>query len=263
MIETLMNLQPLLLIAMLMIMYSLESFKPYLAKPVNKKKHDLNNLAINLISFAINGLLSVVVVSTVMYTDTHHLGLLNLVNLPPGVELVAGVLLIDFGSYMLHNLQHKTPLLWRFHQVHHSDPNLNTTSALRFHPLDVMLSQAIYPCIWVPLMGISVTSFVIYGTIALPLLVMQHSNVRFPGWLEKYGRFIISTPGWHKIHHSDDQKFTDSHYGDVFTFWDRIFGTWHKVQPDEIQYGLDGLKESRHHSVKGQLLMPFNKAGNS
>lgn len=263
MIETLMNLQPLLLIAMLMIMYSLETFMPYLAKPANKKKHDLNNLGINLISFSINGLLSVVVVGTVMYTGTHQLCLLNFVNLPLGVELILGVLLIDFGGYAMHNLQHKTPLLWRFHQVHHADPNLNTTSALRFHPVDIVVSQALLPCIWIPLMGISVTSFVIYGTIALPLLVMQHSNVRFPGWLEKYGRLVISTPGWHKIHHSDDQKFTDSHYGDVFTFWDRIFGTWHQVQPDEIQYGLEDLKDSRHHSVKGQLLMPFSTADNS
>jgi sterol desaturase/sphingolipid hydroxylase (fatty acid hydroxylase superfamily) len=259
MIETLSNIQPLLLIAMLIIMYSLETVIPYLSKPANKKRHDINNFVVTLISFIVNGLLSVAVVSSLIYTGEHQLGLLNIIQLPEVVEVIIGMLLIDFGSYMIHNLQHKIPFLWRLHRVHHADPNLNTSSALRFHPFDVVLSQGLYPCLWIPIMGISMTSFVIYGTIALPLLVMQHSNIKFPEWLEWYGRLIISTPGWHKIHHSDEQQFTDSHYGDVFTFWDRIFGTWHKVKPDEINYGIVGFKEEKNHTVLNQLLMPFAK----
>ncbi len=260
MIETLSNIQPLLLIAMLMTMYSIETVRPYLAKPADKKRHDIHNFIIAFISFAINGALSLAIVISLTYTSENQLGLLNQVALPTIVEIILGALLIDFGSYLLHNLQHKIPLFWRLHKVHHSDPNLNTSSSLRFHPLDVLLSQGIYPFIWIPLMGISMTSFVVYGTIALPLLVMQHTNVKFPDWLEQYGRLVISTPGWHKIHHSDEQKFTDSHYGDVFTFWDRIFGTWHDVQPDDIRYGLKELRDAKHHTVRGQLLMPFTKS---
>jgi sterol desaturase/sphingolipid hydroxylase (fatty acid hydroxylase superfamily) len=259
MIETLSNIQPLLLIAMLIIMYSLETVIPYLSKPSNKKRHDINNFVVTLISFIINGLMSVAVVSSLIYTAEHQVGLLNLIQLPEVVEVIVGMLLIDFGSYMIHNLQHKIPVLWRLHKVHHADPNLNTSSALRFHPFDVVISQGLYPCLWIPIMGISMTSFVIYGTIALPLLVMQHSNIKFPEWLERYGRLIISTPGWHKIHHSDEQQFTDSHYGDVFTFWDRIFGTWHNVKPDEINYGIEGFKDEKDNTVKNQLLMPFVK----
>jgi sterol desaturase/sphingolipid hydroxylase (fatty acid hydroxylase superfamily) len=259
MIETLSNIQPLLLIAMLIIMYSLETVIPYLSKPANKKRHDINNFVVTLISFIVNGLISVAVVSSLIYTSEHQLGLLNLIHLPEIVEVIVGLLLIDFGSYVIHNLQHKIPFLWRLHRVHHADPNLNTSSALRFHPFDVVLSQGLYPCLWIPIMGISMTSFVIYGTIALPLLVMQHSNIKFPEWLERYGRLIFSTPGWHKIHHSDEQQFTDSHYGDVFTFWDRIFGTWHKVKPDEINYGIKGFKDEKNQTIKNQLLMPFVK----
>ncbi len=257
MIQTLSNLQPIILIAMLIVMYSIEGFAPYLRKPANKRKHDLNNLGMNLMSFAINGILGGIVVGVIINTGKYELGLLNQLTLPFWVEVVLGALLMDFGGYMMHRVQHKIPLLWRIHRVHHSDPYLNTTSALRFHPADVLISQFILPCIWVPLMGISITSFVLYGAFALPLLVMQHANVRFPAWIETYGRLVFSTPGWHKIHHSDEQRFTDSHFGDVFTFWDRIFGTWHRVQPEEIQFGLEETRDEKHHTVKGQLLMPL------
>lgn len=259
MIETLSNIQPLLLIAMLITMYSIETVRPYLAKPADKKRHDTYNFIIAFIAFAINGAVSLAIIFSLTYTHEHQLGLLNQLALPALVEIIVGMLLIDFGSYLLHNLQHKIPLLWRIHRVHHSDPHLNASSSLRFHPFDVFLAQGVFPFFWIPLMGISITSFVLYGTIALPLIVVQHTNVRFPDWLERYGRLVISTPGWHKIHHSDEQQFTDSHYGDVFTFWDRLFGTWHHVQPHEIRYGLKEFRDTNHHTVSGQLLMPFVK----
>lgn len=259
MIETLAALQPLLLIGLLTAMYSLELFIPYLAKPVNKRRHDFHNFGISFLSFTVNGLLSGVVVYVVSCTAEHGWGLLQYVSLPPVVDVVLGMLLIDFGSYCFHNAQHKAPFLWRFHRVHHSDPNLNASSILRFHPVDVALSQCLFQIVWIPLMGISMTSFVLYGCIALPLLVFQHSNIRFPDWLEKYGRYVFSTPGWHKIHHSDEQLYTDSHYGDVFTFWDRIFGTHHSVSPNEISYGLKEFRDEKHQTIKGQLMMPFIK----
>lgn len=259
MLETLYNIQPLLLLGLLALMYSLEIFMPYLAKPANKKRHDGHNFGVSFISFAVNGLLSGVVVYVVVTNSERQWGLLNQVALPTITETILGMLLIDLGSYGFHNLQHWVPLLWRFHRVHHSDPHLNASSVLRFHPVDVALSQCLFQIIWIPLMGISMTSFVIYGCLALPLLVVQHANVRFPDWAEKYGRLVFSTPGWHKIHHADEQRYTDSHYGDVFTFWDRIFGTHHPIRPEEISYGLKEFRDEQHHTVKGQLLMPFRK----
>jgi predicted membrane metal-binding protein len=92
------------------------------------------------------------------------------------------MLLYDLGSYGLHNLQHHIPLRWRFHRVHHSDLSLNATSALRFHPLDVVLSQGLFPCVSIPLIGMSMASFILYGTLAILLLIPQHSNLKFPGW---------------------------------------------------------------------------------
>lgn len=257
MIQTVADLQPIMLLALLIVMYSIESFKPYLAKPDNKKQHDIHNFILTFISIVVNAAVGAVVVFTVMYTAEHQLGLFNQIELPNAVEIVASVLLIDFGSYCNHNLTHKVPFLWRFHRVHHSDLYLNTSSSLRFHPFDVIYSQGIYFCIAILLLGVSMTSFIIYGTLGLIFVIIQHSNIQFPSWVEKYGRYIFSTPGWHKIHHSDDQKFTDSHYGDVFTFWDRIFATWHKVNPDEINYGLKEFSAPEKQKVGFLLRSPF------
>ncbi len=134
---------------------------------------------------------------------------------------------------------------------------LNTSSSLRFHPIETVLTQGIYISLAIMLFGISETSLVIYGTIVVIFVITQHSNVKFPDWLEKYGRYIFSTPGWHKIHHSNEQKFTDSHYGDIFTFWDRIFGTWHKVKPNEIKYGLKEFDDAKKQKVGFLLRSPF------
>ena len=257
MIQILADLQPILLLAMLITMYSIETFRPYLAKPANKKQHDIHNFILTFISIVVNGTVGIAVLFMVTYTSEHKVGLLNLVELPYAIEIILGMFLIDLGSYGVHNLQHHVPFLWRFHRVHHADLNLNASSALRFHPIEVVLTQGIYLCLAIPLFGVSMTSFIIYGTIGLIFLIMQHSNFKFNNWIEKYGRYIFSTPGWHKIHHSNEKKYTDSHYGDVFTFWDRIFGTWHKVNPDQINYGLDKFKNPERQKAGFLLRSPF------
>jgi sterol desaturase/sphingolipid hydroxylase (fatty acid hydroxylase superfamily) len=257
MIQKLADFQPVILIVILLLMYNLERWIPYLTGPVNKKKHDRNNLVLSIISFAINGALSLVVLNMLTQTASKQWGLLNQFNLPSWIKIVLGILLIDFGSYIFHNISHKLPLLWRIHRVHHSDPSINASSSLRFHPIDVVLSQCLWPVFWIVLMGISMTSFIIYGTLALPLLVLQHSNFKIPSWIEKYGRYIFSTPGWHKIHHADEQSLTDSHYGDVFTFWDRIFGTWRPTRPEEIKYGLPDFAYEERQKALFLLKSPF------
>ncbi len=259
MIELLANLQPLILVGMLILMYGIENMRPYLQKAPNQKQHDLRNAGMSLISFVINGLLSLGVLASVEWTASHQFGLLNQVNLPNWSEILIGLLLIDLGSYGVHNLSHRIPLLWRFHRVHHSDPNLNATSSLRFHPFEVVLTQGIYQATAVAVFGISMTTFIVYGSIALPLIILQHSNVKWPDWIEQPARYIIATPGWHKIHHSDDRPLTDSHFGDVFTFWDRIFGTWKPTRPEEVQFGLNELKEDSKQSIGYQMMLPFKK----
>jgi sterol desaturase/sphingolipid hydroxylase (fatty acid hydroxylase superfamily) len=259
MIDLLASLQPVLLIGMLILMYSIENIFPYLNRPVNRKRHYRRNFIISIFSFLLNAFCGTLVVMAIELTAKYHWGLLNQLSVPAGVKVVLGILLFDFGSFLAHNLQHKVSFLWRFHRVHHSDPHLNVSSSLRFHPVDVIVSQCIYQCIGTMLIGLSMTSFVIYGTIAIPLLILQHSNVKLPGKLERIASLVIATPGWHKIHHSKERAQTDSHYGDVFTFWDRLFGTWGTTQPHQIQYGLDEFDQDQHHKVGYLMSSPFKK----
>ncbi|SEW38002.1 Sterol desaturase/sphingolipid hydroxylase, fatty acid hydroxylase superfamily [Chitinophaga sp. YR573] len=259
MIELLANIQPIVLIVLLILMYSIENLFPYLNRPANIKRHYRRNFTVSLISFIMNAGLGILVVMILEWTAKNNWGLLNHVNIPATAKVILGILLFDFGSYLTHNLQHKVPFLWRFHRIHHSDLHLNVSSSLRFHPIDAIVALFIYQGLAVAVLGISMTTFVIYGTIALPLLIMQHSNVKLPDWFERIARLVIATPGWHKIHHSAHRQLTDSHYGDVFTFWDRIFGTWGHTQPHEITYGLDEFKEDHQQKVSHLMVSPFKK----
>lgn len=259
MLDLLATLQPVLLIGMLILMYGIENLFPYLHRPANRKRHYRRNFIISIFTFLLNALLGTLVVLVIELTANYHLGLLNQLSLPVWVKIVLGILLFDFGSYLTHNLQHRLSFLWRFHRVHHSDAHLNVSSSLRFHPVDVIVAQCLYQCIGTMLIGLSMPSFIIYGTIAIPLLILQHSNVKFPDKLERVASWIIATPGWHKIHHSTEKAQTDSHYGDVFTFWDRMFGTWGKTQPHQIRYGLDEFNQDQHHKVGYLMTSPFKK----
>ncbi|WP_179414676.1 sterol desaturase family protein [Mucilaginibacter sp. E4BP6] len=256
MIEFLGNIQPIILLFMLVLMYSIENIFPYLEKPDRPAQHYKRNYGTSVISFVVNALMGAIVVMAIVTANHKQIGLLNLVNIPKYAKIIIGILLFDFGSYLTHNLQHRIPLLWRFHRVHHSDFHLNSSSSLRFHPVDVIVSQCIYQSLGAIVIGLPVSAFVIYGTIAIPLLIMQHSNVRLPQNVERVACLIFATPCWHKIHHSTEQPLTDSHYGDVFSLWDRLFGTWGYTKPHEIKYGLDEFKSNEQHQVWYLLKSP-------
>ena len=257
MLTTLADLQPVIILVLLMVLYTLEMGVPYLPPRNDKRHHDLHNAALSALSFVTNGAMSLAVLASAAYAERHGLGLLRLLDLPAAVSIPAGMLLYDVGSYAFHNLEHHVPWLWRLHRVHHSDPGLNATSALRFHPLEVVITQGLFPIVWIPMIGMSMASFIVYGTVALLLLIPQHANVRFPRRFEQYGRLVFATPGWHKIHHASEPRLTNSHYGDVFTFWDRIFGTWTPTDPEAITYGLPEFTAPARQSVGFLLGSPF------
>lgn len=261
MIEALANFQPILIFILLIGLFSIETIKPYLKSPSNIRAHNLTNLAITAISFVVNGLISLVVVGILQWTEVHKVGIMNLLDDEKIFESVLGIFILDLSGYGMHRLQHKISWLWKFHRIHHSDPHLNSSSSLRFHPVETIYTQGLFYCIVIPVLGISMTSFVIYGTLQLIFIYFQHSNLQMPEAIERYGSLIFSTPGWHKIHHSNDKKYTDSHYGDLFTLWDRIFGTWHKmISPKDIQYGLNEFEQTpRQQTLTYLLKSPFLK----
>jgi sterol desaturase/sphingolipid hydroxylase (fatty acid hydroxylase superfamily) len=247
---------PIIIVVFLTCFMSLESWIPFLSQSKYRKKQRWHNIGNLMVSFALNAALSGIVSYCLTQTTNQKFGLMYQLNLPFSIALVLGILLSDLNSYVAHRLYHKIPLFWRFHRVHHSDIELDASSALRMHPFEFIFQAATQATI-LPLLGVSNASFVIYVAFSLPLFIINHANIRFPDWYEKYVSLVFITPNWHRVHHSSKQIETDSNFADVFTFWDRIFSTHQSKDPEEITYGLETLREKESQTFWGMLTTPF------
>lgn len=138
--------------------------------------------------------------------------------------LLIDLLLLDFFIYWWHRANHVVPVLWRFHQVHHYDEFLDTTSAVRFHIGEVMLS-AVFRGVYIWLLGIPLVSVLVFEGLVLLSSIFQHSNIRLGPRLDRVLAYVIVTPGWHWMHHHAIREDTDSNYANTLTIWDRLFGS--------------------------------------
>lgn len=151
------------------------------------------------------------------------------------------------------------PLLWRFHQVHHADKELDASSGIRFHPIEIMLSDSFRLAV-IPLIGIQLEQLLIYNIVLIPIVLFHHSNIKLNEVIDRYLRMLIVTPHMHRLHHSDIRKETDSNYASVFSFWDRIFNsyTMRSIEND-FRLGLgDKFTNQQWRSIPGILKIPFN-----
>jgi sterol desaturase/sphingolipid hydroxylase (fatty acid hydroxylase superfamily) len=257
MLKTLNNIQPIMIIVLLGLFFTLETYFPYLTRYHNRMKHTFRNLGLVLFDFLTNGLTALWYAFWMTTIQQHNWGLMNALRLGPVVAVILGVLLIDLDSYVAHFTFHKIPVLWRIHKVHHSDNELDSTSSFRFHPFEVLL-QALWRTVTFVILGISYNSLIVFLTLMIPLLFIQHANIKFPDWIERTLGTVLVTSTWHKVHHSDEIENTDSHYSNLFTIWDRIFGTHNKnVDIEHLKWGLKELQEDKDQTLKRQLILPF------
>jgi len=226
-----------------------------------RRLHALRNAALALI----NGLLGIVLLGVLIAGSTalanaHQVGLLRLVEFPAWAETIVALLLFDCWMYWWHRINHVVPFLWRFHRVHHSDPCMDVTTALRFHPGEIVLSTAARLLV-VNLIGMELWHLVLYELIALPIVAFHHSNIAMPRRADDALRWIIVTPWMHWVHHSRERAETNSNYASVLSIWDRIFGSYIlRHDPDEIAFGLDEFPDDpRHQGVAGLLKTPVDR----
>jgi sterol desaturase/sphingolipid hydroxylase (fatty acid hydroxylase superfamily) len=173
-----------------------------------------------------------------------------------GLGLALDILLLDFLIYWWHLANHRLPLLWRFHEVHHLDRFLDTTSALRFHFGEVLLSALARAGIII-LLGFPFASVLVFEALVLAAAVFHHSNLRLPAGLERPLSRVIITPSIHWVHHHARRADTDSNYGTIFSFWDPLFGTRSPtVRRREMTIGTEGRAEE---PLAGLLLHPFRR----
>ncbi|MFQ5538573.1 MAG: sterol desaturase family protein [Gemmatimonadota bacterium] len=222
--------------------------------------HALANLAIGILNAVVTSLLLAGgALAVTEWARVHGFGLLHMVRLPEVAMWIAAILLMDLWQYTWHRINHRIPLLWRFHAVHHSDAEMDATSGVRFHTVEILLSGVARLAV-LPLLGLTIPQLALYETLALPVILFHHSNIRLAPTADRLLRAVIVTPAMHRVHHSRWQPETDSNYSSLFSFWDRFLGSFRlRDDPAEIALGLDGYEESEWRELPGMLRSPFRK----
>ena len=242
----------------LAILWMGESVAPMFEARRRRLAHGAANLALGVLNGALVS--TFFAGATLLVTEwarTHGVGLLNLTAWPGAVEWPLAIVLFDCWQYLWHRLNHVVPVLWRFHSVHHSDAEMDATSAVRFHTAEILLSSTARLAI-LPVLGMTVQQALLYETLVLPVILFHHSNVRVPGALDRALRAVIVTPWMHWVHHSRWQPETDSNFSSLFSWWDRIFRTFRlREDPHTIELGLDGYEEREWRGFLGMLMSPF------
>ncbi|MEQ1529573.1 MAG: sterol desaturase family protein [Methylococcales bacterium] len=189
------------------------------------------------------------------------IGLLNLIALPEWLAIFLTLLGLDFAIYCQHILAHKWSLLWRLHQVHHTDLEFDATTAVRFHPLEIMLSM-FYKVLCIYFIGADVFGVLLFEVILNAAATFNHSNIDIPPSIEKKLRWLLITPDLHRIHHSTRPVETDSNYGFSISVWDRLFKTYTAVAAlpqAEMAIGLNAYRQAKDISFGKLLLLPFKQ----
>ncbi|MDQ7089331.1 MAG: sterol desaturase family protein [Methylococcales bacterium] len=198
---------------------------------------------------------------TAIYAQEHGIGLLNLGRLPESVTIIISLLILDLAIYGQHIASHQWKWLWRLHQVHHSDVEIDVTTAVRFHPLEIIISLG-YKGLCIIVIGIDPFAVILFEIILNGAATFNHSNVKLPLSLDKNLRWLIVTPDMHRIHHSTYQTEMDSNYGFSISLWDRLFKTYTEKPQDPMltmRLGLNYLRDPSQLVFLQLLLLPFRK----
>jgi sterol desaturase/sphingolipid hydroxylase (fatty acid hydroxylase superfamily) len=197
--------------------------------------------------------------TTALSAGERGYGLLNWLQVPEAAAIVITLLTLDFAIYGQHIVMHKIPLLWRLHKIHHSDLEFDATTAVRFHPLEIVLSM-LYKTLWIILIGAHPVAVIAFEVILNAAATFNHSNVTIPVAIDKMLRWLLITPDAHRIHHSAEPSETDSNYGFSISWWDRLCGTYTaepKLPQTELLIGLKPYPEQAGLNFNRLLLIPF------
>jgi len=254
------NIASYLVPGVFLLLLVLESLRPLRRlKRRRIKRYGVNGALIGL-SF-LTGVLTTrpVALGVAVWAEDHSFGLLHLVGLPLWLKVAAGVLLMDLTFYYWHRLNHTRPLLWRFHNVHHADPDMDVTTSFRFHCGEVLYSTA-FRLLQVGLIGVLPLTYVVYELVFNCATMFHHSNLRLPVALERLINKIFVTPRMHGVHHSVVGRETNSNYSVIFSGWDRLNRSLRlNVGQAEIIIGVPGYLLPKDNRILPMLAQPFRR----
>ncbi|MBK6995776.1 MAG: sterol desaturase family protein [Lewinellaceae bacterium] len=239
----------------------LESGLPYYRTVYKKAAHTGINLFFTLTTVLVNFMMAFILLGTADWVVAEKIGILQwLPEMPLWLFFVVGLLLMDLvGAYFIHWMEHRVKWMWRFHLVHHTDPNVDTTTANRHHPGESIF-RFVFTTLGIILVGAPIGLVFMYQSLSLIFTQFNHANIQFPKWLDNALSWFLVTPGMHRVHHHYTLPYTDTNYGNIFSVWDRLFGTFARVDNDKLVFGLDTHTDPEEHSNVWELLkMPFLK----
>ena len=194
------------------------------------------------------------------WSNENSFGIIHLVNSSTLVSIILGLLVLDLiGAYLPHLVQHKVKLLWYIHIVHHTDHKVDTTTANRHHPFESVV-RFLFTFIGIFVSGAPIGLVLMYQSISVIASQFNHANIQISNKVDKLISYIIVSPNMHKVHHHFELPYTDSNYGNIFSIWDRLFGTYMELNKDKIIYGVDtDLDEIKNSKFTSLLERPFKK----
>ena len=230
----------------------------------SKPKHRIsqrwaNNLLVSIINtFSLKLLGPLSAISVSLWAETHNIGLLNKWALPTLAAMVITWVVLDFAIYTQHYLAHRWTWFWRIHRMHHADPFFDVSTAIRFHPVEILVS-AFIKMAFILLLGAPIMAIVLFEMILSGMAMFNHGNVSITPSLESRLRFFIVTPDMHRIHHSQRAAEHHSNFGFNLTLWDRLFGTYTQRQYDQnFRIGLPEFTDTKiNSSLLGMLTIPL------
>ena len=253
-----MDIKAILNITTLVLIFVLEGVFPHYRGRVTRAKHALPHVITAILNslltrFALAG----VTIATIAWAESKSLGLAHVLMLPAAAKLVLVFVLFDIWMYFWHMANHRIGFFWRFHRAHHSDTEMDTTTALRFHPGELVLST-FFRLPVILLIGMSFSQLVLFEVLLNVSTLFHHSNLAVPEKWDRMLRTVMVTPNMHRVHHSVELSETNSNFTSLLSVWDRVFRSFRtRKDTHTITIGLPSFRETKYQRLWGFLITPL------
>ena len=252
----------LIIIGGLTFFWLLEGAVPLFRFNYKKWRHAVPNFFFTLTTLVlVNFPLAFLFLKSADWVTANDFGIINwLPEMPLWLYVVIGILLMDFiGAYIPHFIEHKVKPLWMIHLVHHTDHKVDTTTANRHHPIESII-RYLFTLMGIFVVGAPIAMVMLYQSLSVVVSQFSHANIKLPKKIDHVLSYFLVSPDMHKVHHHNVLPYTDSNYGNIFSIWDRLFGTYMKLDREKLIYGVDTFpNEAENSNIWDLLKQPFQK----
>ncbi|WP_417360865.1 sterol desaturase family protein [Galbibacter sp.] len=250
----------LILVGGITLFWLLEYGVPLFHFNYKKFSHAIPNIFFTLTTVLVNFLLAFLLLSISDWVTLVEFGIIHWLSLPLWAEVLLGLLVLDFiGAWLPHWLEHKIKPLWMFHLIHHTDNYVDTTTANRHHPGESVI-RFVFTLLGVLVGGLPIGIVLLYQSLSVVFAQLTHANIRLPKKLDTIISWVLVSPDMHKVHHHYMLPYTDTNYGNIFSIWDRMLGTFSVMNNEDLVYGIDTYPDvDSNTNITKLLKIPFEK----